>query len=205
VEEVLHAFNKNGEIIKTENRKTLLKEIRDFSRANGDANWSVEVINLMLSNAKGDLYIVKRGDKDENPNMFDKTAGGHVAAGESYLSTLYREAREEIGVEALLTDMSGFPDACRHTDTSRFAVVRPVDYVPWMKSIRNVKEGKPWGKRHKVMIYAGRYDGDVKFVDGEATELLLIQKDHLLKKIDESPDCFTYDLKILLNRYSCFF
>jgi len=101
MDELLHAYNQWGRIVKTQERSSLLQEIRDYSYKHGDANLAVETIYLVLSNSNGELYVVRRGDKPENPNRFDKTVGGHVHVGETAFSTLYREAREEIGVQVI--------------------------------------------------------------------------------------------------------
>jgi len=203
--ELLHAYDQRGQLIKTQDREALLKEIRDFSYKHGDAHLAVETIYLVLSNLKGELYIVKRGDKPENPNRYDKTVGGHVYVGETAFSTLYRETREEIGVQVILTDLLEYPQVVQAHDTHQFAVVRPIDYNPWMKSIRHVKDGEPWVKRHKVTIFAGIYSGPVRFVDGEAIGMQLIPKGELLERIKQSPDQFTYDLEMLVRNYSVFF
>ena len=108
-------------------------------------------------------------------------------------------------MRVILTDLFGYPQAVHTIDTTQVAVVRPIDYHTWMKSIRYVKEGKPWVKRHKVTIFSGLYNGRVKFVDGEATGLQLIPKGELLDRIKQSPDQFTYDLEILIKNYSVFF
>ncbi len=203
--EQLHAYDRWGHLIKTQDRETLLKEIRDFSYKHGDAHLAVETIYLLLSNLKGELYVVKRADKPENPNRYDKTVGGHVYVGETAFSTLCRETREEIGVQVILTDLWGYPKAVETTDTNQFAVVRPIDYHLWMKSIRHVKDGEPWVKRHRVTIFSGIYNGSLQFVDGEATDMRLIPKDELLDRIKQSSDQFTYDLEILTKNYSVFF
>ena len=203
--ELLHAYDQWGQLVKTQERDSLLEEIRGYSYKHGDAHLAVETIYVVLSNSNGELYVVKRGDKPENPNRYDKTSGGHVIAGETPFSTLHREAREEIGTQVILTDLFGYPQALQTTNTTQLAVVRPIDHVLWMKSIRYVKDGAPWVKRHKVTIFAGRYDGPVQFVDGEATDIQLMPKDGLLNRIKQSPDQFTYDLEVLLKNYLVFF
>ncbi len=90
--ELLNAFDAKGNIIKVEERKCLLDEIQENSYRTGDAHLAVEAIYLILFNSAGELLIVQRGDKPENPWLWDKTVGGHVKAGETFDATLYREA-----------------------------------------------------------------------------------------------------------------
>ena len=103
--ELLNAYNQSGTLIKTQERESLLEEVREHSYKHRDANLAVETFYLILANSNGDLYIVKRGDKSENPNKYDKTAGGHVISGETPITALQREAYEEIGVGVALTDI----------------------------------------------------------------------------------------------------
>lgn len=203
--ELLHAYDQKGTVVKTQERKSLLKEIEDYSRQHGDANVAVPAIYVILTNSEGKLYIVKRGDKPENPNRYCKSVGGHVTAGESHISSLYRETKEEIGADVVLTDIVGFHNAVREIDTTRYAVVRPIDFNPWMKSVRAVRAGEPWVKRYRVMIFAGVFDGPVEFDDGEATGLQLFSKEKLLQEMKATPNKFTYDLEVLLQNYSSFF
>jgi isopentenyldiphosphate isomerase len=59
------------------------------------------VVHLHVLDRAGRLYLQRRSpDKDTNPNLWDTSVGGHVAAGESVADALAREAREELGVDA---------------------------------------------------------------------------------------------------------
>jgi len=202
--ELLNAFNAAGELVKVEERKRLLQEIREHSYRTGDAPLAVESVYLMLCNSAGSLYVVRRGDKPENPRLWDKTVGGHVSAGESHATTVCREALEEIGTQVILTDVMSYPRDVKRLDTERFAVVRPVDFVPWLRSVRVVQHGDPWVKRHRSVIYAGRFDGTPQFKDGEAVEYKLWSKGDLVEALQQRPEAFTYDLGVLLESYAVF-
>jgi 8-oxo-dGTP pyrophosphatase MutT (NUDIX family) len=203
--ELLTAYTASGAPVKTAPRDALLREIQQHSLREGDAPWSVRVVQLILFNSAGEIYVVRRGDKPENPNRLDKTVGGHVTAGETFSSALCREVQEEIGVDVVLCDHIGFRTALREVDTTRLAVVRPVDYHPWMRSVRATNSGPSWIKRHNVVFYAGRYDGPVEFVDGEAIGMQLVSPAKLLSNIDANSSLYTDDLRVLLERYLTFY
>jgi isopentenyldiphosphate isomerase len=203
--ELLNAYDATGGFVKVEERERLLEEIREHSYRTGDAQFAVESVYLMLCNSAGNLYVVRRGDKPENPRLWDKTVGGHVSAGESHATTVCREAMEEIGAQVILTDFVNYPHDVRRLDTVKFAVVRPIDFAPWLRSVRVVKSGNPWIKRHRSMIYAGRFDGIPQFRDGEAIEYSLWTKEDLLKSIQQHPALYTHDIQVLLENYAVYF
>ena len=50
-------------------------------------------------NKKFDVLLQKRSShKDTHPKCYDISAAGHVAAGDNYLETAYRELKEELGI-----------------------------------------------------------------------------------------------------------
>lgn len=52
------------------------------------------------------VLMQKRGpNKETFPNLWDVSVAGHVAAGESILEAAIREAKEEIGLELVSTDL----------------------------------------------------------------------------------------------------
>lgn len=203
--ERLNVYTKDGDLVKTGDRKSLIEEIKEYSYANGDAPFAVEVFHLMLINPKGELYITKRGNKTENAFLFDTTAGGHVMAGELYVPSLIRESLEEVDVDVVLTDHMNYCAVVKATDLTKKAVVRLIDFDPWGLSVRTVKKGKPFRKRGRIATYAGMYDGPVNFKDGEALESMLVKLDKLEKKIKKNPGKFTFDLDYLIKNFSYFF
>ncbi|MBS3122060.1 NUDIX domain-containing protein [Candidatus Woesearchaeota archaeon] len=199
--ELLDAFDEEGQLVKTLEKELLLREMKDYSYKHRDSPFAVPVVHLMLSNSQGQLYVIKRGDKDENPNKYCKSVGGHVRSGEPYETTLQRETLEEIGTDIIVTDESVFEKAKSDVDTTKYAVVKRIGFDPWLKSIRKVKNGRSWTKRVKAEIFVGIYDGNVSFKDGEAVEMLLINKQDLIKRISDNSDDFTYDLRRIMSTY----
>ena len=59
------------------------------------------VVHLHIIDREGRLYVQKRArTKDLLPGYWDTAVGGHVAYGELALEALYREASEELGLQA---------------------------------------------------------------------------------------------------------
>lgn len=59
------------------------------------------VIHLHIFNSTGELFLQKRAQtKDIQPGKWDTAVGGHIDWGETVEEALYREAREELGIEA---------------------------------------------------------------------------------------------------------
>jgi isopentenyldiphosphate isomerase len=57
------------------------------------------VVHLHLFNNAGELYLQKRGmTKDIQPGKWDTSVGGHLSPGESAEEALFRETREELGL-----------------------------------------------------------------------------------------------------------
>ena len=102
--ELLHATDRQGKYVKTEERSVLFTEIRNYSRLHGDANLAVPVIHVILLTSDGKIRLVQRGDKQENPFMWDKAVGGHVVTADCSLprsvfdDNARKETMEEIGI-----------------------------------------------------------------------------------------------------------
>ncbi|MBF0447195.1 MAG: NUDIX domain-containing protein [Magnetococcales bacterium] len=212
--ELLHATDSQGRYVKTSERKELIREIRNYSQKNGEAPLAVPVVHLVLINSDGNLHLVQRGDKPENPFMWDKTVGGHVVTEERQLSrhsfdeNVQKEMAEEIGVSQVVIakDSLDFRQrlASNQHDLSQTAVIRLIDYDPWMGSVCRMKEGVSWLKRGNTAVYCGVYDGEIRFVDGEAVNHRLISKAQLQAELREQPWNYADGLRIFMQRYYAF-
>lgn len=91
-DEILDLVDRSDKVIGTINRKdytTLLKDNLGYIRA----------ADLFILNSEGKIYVPTRtADKTIAPNGYDFSVGGHVASGEDYLSTIIREANEELNL-----------------------------------------------------------------------------------------------------------
>lgn len=60
------------------------------------------VVHIHIFNKKGELFLQKRGeDRKIQPGRWDTSVGGHISINDDILKAVRREAREELGIEAL--------------------------------------------------------------------------------------------------------
>lgn len=56
-------------------------------------------VHVLIFNSRSELLVQKRSaTKDTFPSCYDSSASGHLAAGEDYDTTAYREVTEELGI-----------------------------------------------------------------------------------------------------------
>jgi len=68
------------------------------------------VVHLHLFNSKGELYLQHRPAwKDVQPDKWDTAVGGHIDWGEDVQTALFREVREEIGLDMKALGLSPMP------------------------------------------------------------------------------------------------
>lgn len=73
-------------------------EVKPRDQIGRDGDWHLSV-HCWIINSKGELLIQKRSpEKESHPNMWDISAAGHVAAGDTPVQTVIREAKEELGL-----------------------------------------------------------------------------------------------------------
>lgn len=202
VMERVHAFDRDGDIVRSGERSRLDQEIREHSKQHGDAHIALECIYLMLVNPAGALYIVQRAAKSENPWLWDKTVGGGVLAGATADQTLVREAAEELGIPVVLVNADGYAQRVGYADLKTQAIVRQIGFDPWFRSERMAPDGERWIKRNRVTLYAGRYDGPVRFADGEANAMRLMTLSELRFDLESRPAEFTSDLREIVGRFA---
>lgn len=67
-------------------------------------------VHIFIFNQRDELFLQKRSrKKDRHPCLWDSSASGHVAAGQTYDETARRELLEELGVQTALQAVGALP------------------------------------------------------------------------------------------------
>ncbi|HLD85604.1 MAG TPA: NUDIX domain-containing protein [archaeon] len=128
--------------------------------------------HVFIFNSKGELLLHKRSKKWTFPDMWDSSAGGHVAYGSSYYETAVRELKEELGISAELNEIGKITH--RRTGDKCNGI---------------------------VMLYSGQHDGPFLPNKNELQEIKFFSIDKLLKLIKNNPDKFTPSFILAFKLY----
>ena len=126
---------------------------------------------VFIYNSLGEILLQLRGkDKELYPDLWDVGAAGHVAAGEDYIETAVREAREELGLLIPKENLD-------------LLMVEKFEQI--------------WGKLSEKVFagtYLAKFDGgikDLKIQIDEVQELKFVPADSLGKDVKEFPQKYT--------------
>jgi isopentenyldiphosphate isomerase len=153
VEELLNVYDDAGAVIGSQRRPD--------AKASGLV---VGAVNILLVKADGEILLQRRPEDKENGGLWDKSVGGHVAAGESHDTTAVREAEEELFDSATTGRV--------HLVESQDALARAVAVLNLTSSVvffraalhlnlRDVRHAPGGGRRnvlYHLAVYLGRTD-----------------------------------------------
>jgi isopentenyl-diphosphate delta-isomerase type 1 len=126
--EILEIVDSNDKVIGTGTRSEIHR-----------LGLSHRAVHLFVFNAPGQVYVQRRSlSKDRHPGKLDSSAAGHVDPGETYKETAVRELREELGIEAEVTEILKVA-ACEQTDNEHvvlFSVQTDSGPVPNIEEIQ---------------------------------------------------------------------
>lgn len=200
--EKLEIFNLKGKSLGTQDRDAFYSEIKKEFSAKGKISKKVKSIRLLLINSEGRIYLQKRSKlKSENPGLYDKTVGGHVAKGESWNMAVVRECAEELGFPATILTDTKFKGAVASTNLKIVGIFKKIDEVSNFESTRIDKNGNKFVQPFISAFFVGYYDGAIRFVDGESSGIEVFSLDELLSEIKNNPTKFTDDIKYMISKY----
>lgn len=217
MKELLEIFDLNWNYIQKQERTEFYTEIK----AEYDEKWiisrQVKRIVCMIITPSGNIILQKRSDdKNENPWMYDKSIGGHIAVMEKakkenvYLSqelsdlNMAKEWLEELAIPSYVTSHDLFIDALDF-DVERMAFITRIERIMWQKSVRIKQNWDKFIQPYISDIYMWYYNGHVRFKDAEASGLEYVDIDKLKRRILDKPKNYTEDLKFLIQRYGRYF
>jgi ADP-ribose pyrophosphatase YjhB (NUDIX family) len=123
---------------------------------------AVGAVNALVRDAGGRVLLQKRPADKENGGRWDKSVGGHVAAGEGFDATVVREAGEELfddgaGTRILLArSRQHFDHLVGSVDLARGVVLHRVFLQLNLRDVRLAPGGGVRNVTYHVAIYEGR-------------------------------------------------
>jgi isopentenyldiphosphate isomerase len=200
--EKLEVHDLEGNLVGVQDREEFYKEIKQEFKETGKITKKIKGIRLLLMNSSGRVYLQQRSKiKKDNAGLYDKTIGGHVAAGDSFEMTVIRECAEELGFPATVLSLEEFDRAIKVTPLDIVGVFKKVEHLPDFMSERISNDGskiiQPW----MSSMYIGYYDGPIKFVDGESSGIEVFSLNELKKELENNPTKFTKDIEFMIDRY----
>ena len=184
-------------------RQNFYDEQIQIYRETGKPTRAVDIVDVILFNESGEMIVQKRAShKRHNPNLLDKSIGGHVQNGDDPNYTVMVETVQELEVPSLVTrNYTEFMKAYRLLDTylKNVALIQFIDTKTF--SFEKLFDKDRVVISNRVHFYLWVYAGRIKNIDKEAKGVLFYSLEELEKEMQEFPAMFTDDLKVLLREY----
>lgn len=184
-------------------RNEFYREQTEVFKQEGKPTKAIEVVNILVFNPHGDVIVQKRSTtKAHNPNLLDKSVGGHIQAGDALTYTVMVELLQELQTPSIVVNSD---EEFIKTNTllkehlETIAIVKPIIttlYLP--KKVIDTQEIIIANKMH---LYFAVYGGRVRPVDKEAKGILFYSSSELTEELEKQPALFTDDLHIIWRNY----
>src|SRR3989338_4840052 len=166
----LEIFDLKGKSLGFQDRKNFFRAVKQEFNKTKKISKKIKSIRLLLMNSKGRVYLQKRSKlKEENPNRYDKTIGGHVIRGDSFEMTVIRECAEELGFPASILPSKEFEKAIHVTNLGVVGIIKKIDFMDTFNSVRVSSRGTKFIQPFINAMFIGYYDGAIRFIDGESS------------------------------------
>ncbi|MBR9680206.1 MAG: NUDIX domain-containing protein [Candidatus Altiarchaeota archaeon] len=201
-DEKIQVFDLEGKLLGIENKSKFYEKLRKDYKKTGKVTKQVHTVRVFVMNANGGIYLAKRSRlKKENTLLYDKTIGAHIRGTESPVYTVLREAAEELGFPAAALSDSEFISAIAETDLRTIGVFKEIETLNHFVTKYKYKDGTISKFPQITTIFAGIFDGPVKFKDDETSGIEIYYLDEILDEIKKHPNKYTEDVKILVPKY----
>lgn len=205
MEEKLEVFDLKGKLLGVEEREKFYSKIKEEFRKTKKITRKVKRAVLILMNSEGKLYLQKRSSiKKENPDLFDKTIGGHIPMGLEEDVTIIKECSEELGFPVAVLNYKKFEEASESINLKITGIIKMIDMIEDDKSVRITCDGERFIQPYISYIYIGYYDGPIMFSDGESSGVQVFSLEEVKEKIKMNPKEFTDDIKFMIKKYEKF-
>lgn len=150
-EELLNVYDAAGEVVGARPRAEAKR-----------SGLAVGAVNALVRDGAGRVLLQKRPADKENGGRWDKSVGGHVAAGEGFDATAVREAGEELfddgaGARIVLArSRQHFDHLVRSVDLAASVVLHRVGLQLNLRDVRLAPGGGVRNVTYHVAIYEGR-------------------------------------------------
>ena len=132
--------------------------------------------SVFLFNKKGEMLLQKRASgKYHSPNQWTNAVCSHPKIVENYQEGAHRRLKEELGIEAELSEKFNF---IYKADVGGNLWEHELDYV-----------------------FTGIFEGDFQLNENEVSEIRYISLENLNREMQENPEHFTEWFKIILQEY----
>ncbi|MDQ6985626.1 MAG: NUDIX domain-containing protein [Candidatus Dojkabacteria bacterium] len=163
--DLITIVDKDDNVIGSKERKEVYKD--------GDIH---RLIKILVFNDQGELLLQWRSkNEDTFPETWDQSAGGHVDAGEDYITAAKRELNEELGIE-----VEKFKELDKFFIDGRYGE----------KIIRRFNT-----------IYSVSHNGPFKLQESEVEKVKWWNVEELKSEVANNPEKFTHGMKDIVNNY----
>ena len=165
-EELLNVYDDDANVVGQAPRRA--------AKAGGRA---VGAVNLLLVNGRGEVLLQKRPADKENGGRWDKSVGGHVAAGEDFDATALRETSEELfGVAAsprarLVASREALVSPTAPLDLEHAVVFYRASLQRGLRDVRYAPGGGLRNVVYHVAIYLGRTETRIESFTPQKDEI----------------------------------
>ena len=187
----------------SEDRGSFYTEQTEIFKNTGNPTKAVEVVDVFLFNRSGEFLVQKRSStKNHNPNLLDKTIGGHIQFGDKPYYTVMIESVQELQTPSIvLNTKEEFDKTYKllndYLDTIAVTYYHDVQMIKVPKVIKNEKIVIA----NKAHLFFGIYGGATKPVDREAKGVLLYSFEEIEKEIETNKNDFTEDFIYFFTTY----
>ena len=132
--------------------------------------------SVFLFNGKGEMLLQKRAaGKYHSPNQWTNAVCSHPRIDETYLEGAKRRLKEELGIEAELSEKFNF--------------------------VYKADVGQNLWEHELDHVFTGNFEGEVHLNADEVSEIRYISMEDLDREMTASPENFTEWFKIILAEY----